>query len=97
MPRPSHAADRDLARFGKSLRDWRKIQRLTAQEVADRAGITRSTLRAIETGQAGAQIGNVFRVLRVLGVSSDVLEAADPTRSDVWRGIALDDLPQRVR
>lgn len=97
MRRPSHALMRDLEEFGAAVRDWRKIQRLTAQEVADRSGITRSTLRGIETGQEGVQMGSVFRVLRVLGLNGEVLEAIDPEHSDLWRGIARSDLPQRVR
>lgn len=87
MRRPSHALMRDLAEFGAAVRDWRKIQRLTAQEVADRSGITRSTSRGIETGQERVQMGSVFRVLRVLGLNGEVLEAIDPERSEIF-GVA---------
>ncbi|MFI6075562.1 helix-turn-helix domain-containing protein [Actinoplanes sp. NPDC051343] len=39
--------------IGAQLVAWRKLQRLTAAQVADRAGIARNTLRRVETGDVG--------------------------------------------
>lgn len=58
---------------------------LTAQQVSERAGITRDTLRKIETGNPSAGFGNVAQVLRALGVLDQVVEAVDPLASDIGR------------
>ncbi|MDR2567040.1 MAG: helix-turn-helix transcriptional regulator [Bifidobacteriaceae bacterium] len=97
VKRPSTLAVRDLARFGVNLANWRKIQRLTARMVAERAGISRDTLRAIEHGQGGVSIENVFRVLRVLGQSEAVIRAVDALNSDHGRLVAERALVSRVR
>lgn len=43
--------DRQLISFGEHVRGWRMVLGLTAQQVAERAGITRDTLRKIDTGR----------------------------------------------
>ena len=70
-----------LRRVGEDIRTWRVSQRLTATAVADRAGITRVTLRQIEKDPAAVSFGNVLAVLAVLGVDEEVARAIDPTQS----------------
>ncbi len=77
--------DRQLTEFGAHLRGWRMVLSLTAQQVSERAGITRDTLRKIEAGDPSAGFGNVAQVLRALGVLDQVVEAVDPLNSDVGR------------
>lgn len=77
--------DRQLEEFGEHMRGWRMVLGLTAQQVAERAGIARATLRKIETGDPGVGFGSVAQVLRALGVLDQVIEAADPLASDIGR------------
>lgn len=77
--------DRELSEFGEFVRGWRMVLGLTAQQVAERAGITRATLRKIESGEPGVGFGNVAQVLRALGVLDQVVSAADPLNSDIGR------------
>ena len=77
--------DRQLAEFGEHVRGWRMVLGLTAQQVSERAGITRDTLRKIEAGNPSAGFGNVAQVLRALGVLDQVVEAVDPLGSDIGR------------
>lgn len=77
--------DRQLAEFGEHVRGWRMVLGLTAQQVSERAGITRDTLRKIEAGDPSAGFGNVAQVLRALGVLDQVVEAVDPLGSDIGR------------
>lgn len=86
----------DMVRLGDCIRRWRKLHRLTTQMVAERAGITRDTLRAIENGDGGVRLENVVSVLRVLGVMGAVLEAVEPMNSEVGVLNAESMLPQRV-
>ena len=70
---------------------------LTAQQVAERADITRDTLRKIETGDAGVSFRNVAQVLRALGILDPVIDAADPPASDTGRLRAGAPTRQRAR
>lgn len=91
------AVGRGLRVLGERITTWRKLQRLTAAQVAERAGISRDTLRAIEQGKGTASTENLLRVLRILGILDPVLDAADPYRTDVGRLRADEILPKRVR
>lgn len=77
--------DRQLIEFGEHVRGWRMVLGLTARQVAERADITRDTLRKIETGDSGVNFRSVAQVLRALGVLDQVVEATDPLGSDIGR------------
>ncbi|KEO60017.1 helix-turn-helix transcriptional regulator [Thioclava indica] len=57
-----------LSILGKLIRVGRVERGMTAQELADRAGISRTTLYNIEKGAPGAEIGTVFEVAALVGV-----------------------------
>jgi transcriptional regulator with XRE-family HTH domain len=69
-----------LRRLGERLRLARLRRRLSATQVAERAGMTRVTLRGIERGAPGATIGAYAAVMQVLGIDKDLdlLASADP-------------------
>ena len=77
--------DRQIADSGKHVRGWRMVLGLTAQQVAERADITRDTLRKIESGNPTVSFNNVAQVLRALGVLDQVVDAVDPLGSDIGR------------
>ncbi len=68
--------DHLLAQLGEQLKLARKRRKLTTLQVAERAGIARSTLYLIEKGDAGVAFGAYFNVLRVLGLQEDILKVA---------------------
>lgn len=57
-----------LSLLGRMIRAYRKEEKLTAQEAAERAGISRSLLHRIEKGDPKCQIGAVFEVAAVVGI-----------------------------
>lgn len=57
-----------LSVFGKLIKAGRLERKLTTIELSERAGITRKTLRNIENGEAGSEIGTVFEVATLVGV-----------------------------
>tara|TARA_R100000935_G_scaffold32327_2_gene52867 strand:+ start:974 stop:1306 length:333 start_codon:yes stop_codon:yes gene_type:complete len=57
-----------LSLLGKLIRVGRTEREMTAQELADRAGISRTTLYNIEKGEPGPEIGIVFEVASLVGV-----------------------------
>jgi transcriptional regulator with XRE-family HTH domain len=83
-------------RIGDELATWRRLRRLTAAQVADRAGISRHTVMRIENGE-GASMENVLRVARALGVLDSLVAALDPYATDVGRLRSEEALPERVR
>src|ERR1700728_1845921 len=88
---------RALRTLGTHVSDWRKLERLTAAQVAERAGISRDTLRAIEQGKGTASTENLLRVLRILGILDGVVAAADPYQTDVGPLRRAEILLKRVR
>ncbi|WP_313278391.1 helix-turn-helix domain-containing protein [Timonella senegalensis] len=77
--------EEQLTEFGEHVRGWRMVLGLTAQQVSERAGITRDTLRKVESGDPGVGFGNVAQVLRALGVLDQTIHAIDPLNSDIGR------------
>jgi len=66
-------SQRILSELGENIRLARLRRKLSSAQVAQRAGIGRSTLVKIEQGHAGVGIGNIVNVLRVLGLEQDLL------------------------
>lgn len=98
MARPTSARTRIAAKaIGEHLLAWRKLQGLTAAQVADRAGISRGTLRKVETGELGVGFEAFLNVAKVLGVLDLVVPALDPYETELGRARADQALPQRVR
>ena len=54
--------------LGGLIRAARKERNLTAQELADRAGISRGLLQRIEKGDLKCEIGAAFEVATIVGV-----------------------------
>ena len=54
--------------MGKLIRVARKEHKLTAQDLADRAGISRGLLQRIEKGNPKCEIGAVFELATIVGV-----------------------------
>lgn len=57
-----------LALLGKTIRLGRMQRRLTAQELAERVGVSRSTLQRIEKGDPKVEIGLMFEAAAIVGV-----------------------------
>lgn len=87
---------RALRTIGADIATWRKLRRLTVAEVADRAGVSSSTVVSLEHGR-GASLENTLRIARALGVAEQLATAIDPYATDVGRLRADEALPLRVR
>ena len=90
------AVVRALDGLGRDVTTWRKLRHLTVEQVADRAGVSRSTVLRLESGQ-GASLENLLRVTRALGVLDLLTRALDPYATDIGRLRADEELPTRVR
>lgn len=62
-----------LVELGENIRLARLRRKLTTQQVAERANISRPTLLAIEKGSEKVSIGSYAAVLNVLGLEKSLL------------------------
>jgi transcriptional regulator with XRE-family HTH domain len=67
---------RILGGLGARLKVARLRRRLSADMVAQRAGIVRATLYRIEQGDPGVSLGNYARVMQVLRLEEDLKRLA---------------------
>jgi transcriptional regulator with XRE-family HTH domain len=65
-----------LKEIGANIKLARLRRKLSAEQVAERANISRPTLQSIENGSAGAAMGAYAHVLFVLGLEKDLLKLA---------------------
>ena len=67
------------------MQRWRKINGMSASELATRAFVTRETLRNIESGTAAPKVESLMAVLAALGIVDTVLDATNPYNNDAAR------------
>jgi len=66
-------ARRVLDEMGENIKLARLRRKLSAEQVSERANISRPTLTAIEKGSPTVSIGSYLLVLQVLGLERDFL------------------------
>lgn len=66
-----------LVELGENIKLARLRRKLSAEQVAERANVSRKTLYSMEQGAAGVAIGNYAMVLFVLGLEKDLLKVAE--------------------
>ena len=62
-----------LEETGENIKLARLRRKLTAEQVAERAGISRSTLWQVEKGLPSVSMGTYAQILFVLGLEKDLL------------------------
>ena len=86
-----------LRKLGQDINDARRRRRITAQLMAQRAGLSRSTIGKIEKGNPTTSMGSYGAVLFVLGMEKRLSDLVDSMHDLVGRRLEDENLPQRVR
>ncbi len=86
-----------LRKLGQDINDARRRRRITAQLMAQRAGLSRSTIGKIEKGDPTTSMGSYGAVLFVLGMEKRLGDLVDSLHDFVGRRLEDENLPQRVR
>jgi len=72
-----------LAEMGKRIHERRKTLRLSQEELAERAEMTKQTVSRAENGLRALGAGNVIKISKALEVSADYLLTGEYTGADV--------------
>jgi|JI8StandDraft_1071087.scaffolds.fasta_scaffold04267_5 transcriptional regulator with XRE-family HTH domain len=83
--------------LGKEIQYERKIKNWSEQNLAERAGISRTTLQKIEAGDMTVALGLVFETAAILGIPLFVEEDPSLTKSIRQTSEKLALLPKRIR
>jgi transcriptional regulator with XRE-family HTH domain len=67
----------DIARIGRAFAERRIALRLTQQTLADLAGVSRSSVQALERGSGSVKFGYVVEIAGILGLRIDVRTAGE--------------------
>ncbi|HTF04983.1 MAG TPA: helix-turn-helix transcriptional regulator [Bacteroidia bacterium] len=73
---PMSPSGKVLKELGGNIRLARLRRKLSAEQVAERAGISRQTLWNVEKGEAGVSVGAYVQALFVLGLEKDLIKVA---------------------
>jgi len=85
--------NRILKEFGENIHLARLRRKLSAEQIAERASISRSTLWYVEKGSPRVSMGIYAQVLFVLGLEKDLLKVA----SDDTLGRKLQDAELSIK
>lgn len=93
MPIPVRRA---LTKLGEDIKSARSRRRIPTKLMAERASISRTTLRKIEKGEPGVSMGNYATVLFVLGMIDRLTDLADVIHDRLGLDLEEENLPKRI-
>jgi HTH-type transcriptional regulator/antitoxin HipB len=88
---------RTARELGAVVRDHRRAADLSQDELAQRAGVSRRWVAALEAGKAGAEVGLILRTLAVLDLELDAVPAATGPSTGIDLDEVLADLDGEAR
>lgn len=85
-----------LRQLGENISTARRSRQLSSQDMADRMGVDRGTLRRLEQGDPGVSINTLAMALVALGLESRLRDLVDPGQDEIGMLRRQGDLPKRV-
>jgi transcriptional regulator with XRE-family HTH domain len=91
------AVREQVRQLGRRIRAARTRRRLRREDFAQRAGVSRSTMEAVERGELTTGIGAYVRALWALGLDQELSLVADPGLDRDGLALELSAQTKRVR
>jgi transcriptional regulator with XRE-family HTH domain len=67
-----------LQKFGKKVRELRRIKNYSQEDLAEKAGLHRTYVGGIERGERNVALQNILRLAEALGITaSELLEGIE--------------------
>ena len=66
--------EQQAQRMGQRITALRKLEGISQQELADRAGLNRTHIGRIEDGAFGSQVETIQQIAEALGMSVDIVD-----------------------
>lgn len=83
--------------IGQRIRLARLRRGWTAADLAEKAGVNRNTISALENGRPGTALGVVLSALWALGLEKSLDGVADPDQDSHGKALEASRRPQRAR
>ncbi len=93
----SPAIDRSIKKLGSDVSKARRRRRLTRASLAERSGVSVSTLKRLEAGDASVALENFARVMQVFGELDRFAQLLDSGADELGIVLMDEQLPKRVR
>ncbi|MES3007433.1 MAG: helix-turn-helix domain-containing protein [Pseudomonadota bacterium] len=94
LPRP---VERVLRKLGQDISAARRMRRFSQEDLAQRAGVSVSTIRRMEDGHPGTALHAFLRTLHVLGRLEGTTRLMALESDDLGMELMKEQLPQRIR
>ncbi len=88
---------RALRKIGQDINEARRRRRITIELMAERAGLSRSTIGKIEKGDPTTSMGGYASVLFVLKMEKRLSDLVDGAYDFIGRRLEDEKLPKRIR
>ena len=86
-----------LKKLGEDLRDARRRRRIPTAVMAERLGVSRTTLHHLERGEPTVGMGALASAMYVLGLRERFADMADARFDETGLTLDAERLPQRIR
>ncbi|MEI6757375.1 MAG: helix-turn-helix domain-containing protein [Chlorobium sp.] len=91
------AVKRAIMKFGEDLSLARRRRRFSQESMAQRIGISVSSLRRLEKGDPTLSWGTIARAMYVLGEIGKINDLLDTPKDDIGLALMDEQLPRRIR
>ena len=86
-----------MRKLGQDINNARRRRRITAQLMAERAGLSRSTIGKIEKKDPTTSMGSYGAIPFVLGMEKHLSDLVDSMHDLVGRRLEDENIPLRIR
>lgn len=87
---------RSMAKLGADIALARRSRKISSEELAERMGVSRGTLRRLEHGDPGIALNTLAMALSALGMLDRLTDMVDQSTDDIGLMTARETLGKRV-